>query len=117
MAVAQHGDVGQQQGAILAEALGIEAVLVHKVKSEAAAQQRIVDALRRLVHVLARARRVRAGVEKLRALAHDNADVGDGAAVLQMRVMFARSSGSSLLPTFCQRRSSPSPASEPMKWK
>ncbi len=42
----------------------------------------------RLTHVLTRACGVRAFVQKLCALSHDNADVCDGTAALQMRVMF-----------------------------
>src|SRR6202041_960896 len=42
----------------------------------------------RFAHVLAGGRRGRPFVEKLGALAHDNADVGDGAAALKVGVMF-----------------------------
>ena len=54
LAVAEHGDVGQQKSAILAEVLGIEAVFVHEVESEAAAEKGLVETVRGLSHVLAR---------------------------------------------------------------
>ena len=80
LAVAEHRDVGQQQRAIFGEAFGFEAVFVHEVEGEAALEQRVVDALRRLVHVAVRTRGGGAGVEELRALSDDDAEVGDGAA-------------------------------------
>ena len=78
LTIAEHGHVGQQQGAIFGETLGFEAIFVNKVECEAAAQQGLIDALRGLVHVVLRMRSVWAGVEELRALADDDADVGDG---------------------------------------
>ena len=83
LAIAEHGDIGQQQGAILGETFGIKAVFVDEVEGEAAAQQSLIDALRGLVHVLAGVRGGGAWVEELRALAHDDADVGDRAASLR----------------------------------
>ena len=51
---------------------------MNKVEREAAAQQDFIHALRGLLHVAPRMRSFWAGVEELRALADDDADVGDG---------------------------------------
>jgi len=63
---------------------------MHKVKSKAATQERIVDALCRFVHVGACTHRGRTGVEKLRALSEHDADVGDGAARSEVSVVLRR---------------------------
>ena len=61
---------------------------MHEVEGEPPAEKRLVDTVRRLAHVLAGVRRGRTFVEELGALAHDNADVGDGTAALKVGVMF-----------------------------
>ena len=51
LAVAEHRDIGQQQHTILGKPFGIEAVFVHEIERETASKQRVIDAMRRLVHV------------------------------------------------------------------
>ena len=87
MAIAKHGDIGQQEGAIFAEAFRLETVFVYEVKSETASEQRFVDALRCLVHVCARAHCGGTGVEKLRALPDHDSDIGDGAAGCEVGIV------------------------------
>ena len=90
LVVAKHGDIRQQERTVFAEAFGIEAVFVHEVESESAAEQRIVNALRRLVHVVRVSACRGTGIEKLRALSHDNADVCDGSASRQVGIVLCR---------------------------
>ena len=59
LAIAEHGDVGQKQSAVLGEMFGVEALFVDEVEGEAAAQQGLVDAMRGLAHVMLRLRRRR----------------------------------------------------------
>src|SRR6185437_346877 len=82
--IAQHGDVRQYQRTIFTETIGIETIFMHTVKRETALKQRVVQALSRLMHVGVSVRSSRAGIKMLRALAHDNANVGDGAACGQV---------------------------------
>jgi len=101
LVVAEHGNIGQQKSAILAEVLGIKAVLVHEVEGEAAPEKRLVHTVGSLAHILARVRRDRPFVEELGALAQDNADVGDGAVAFEVGVMFGGPTeivGADLLP-------------------
>src|SRR5579862_5662371 len=79
LAITQHGDVGQKQRAIFAETLRVEPLFVHVVEVEAAAEEGLVDAMSRLTHVRSGLRCRWPLVEKLRALPHHHADIGDGA--------------------------------------
>ena len=56
---------------------------MHKIEQEAAFQQRIVQA----IHVLRHQRAVRRPIEQVRALAHHDADIGNGTLVDEMRVV------------------------------
>ena len=55
LAIAEHGNVGQNQRAIFAQCFRVQAVFVDEVEREAAAQQCVVQAVRRVAHVAARA--------------------------------------------------------------
>ena len=61
---------------------------MNEVESKAAAQQRLIEAMRCFAHVRARMRRGRTLIEELRALTHNDANVGDGAASREMSIMF-----------------------------
>ena len=89
LAVAKHGDVGEEQDAVFAEVFGVETVFVHVVEGKAAAEECLVHAVGGFAHVGAGLRCGRAFVEKLRALSHDDADVGDGAAGRRWASCFA----------------------------
>src|ERR1700761_814233 len=101
LAIAEHGNVGQQQCAILRQAFRFKAVFVDEVEGEAALEQCIVDALCRLVHVGPGWCRSRAWVKKLGALPYHHSDVGDGTTRRQMRIVAgspAEIVGADLLP-------------------
>ena len=52
LAVAEHGNVRQKQGTVFAEPFGVEAVFVYEVEGESAVEQRRIDAVCRLAHVV-----------------------------------------------------------------
>src|SRR5438552_4118450 len=52
--VAQHGDVRQQQRAVLADPFELEPVFVYEVEGEAATEQGLIHAVGGLAHVVAR---------------------------------------------------------------
>ena len=79
--------LGNSRARYLLQALGFESLFVHVVEGEAAAQEGLVEAVGCLAHVLARVRGGGAFVEELSALAHDDADIGDGAARLEVSIM------------------------------
>src|ERR1700745_1710644 len=108
LAIAEHGNVGQQQCAILRQAFRFKAIFVDEVEGEAALEQCIVDALCRLVHVVPGRCRSRAWVKKLSALPDHHSDVGDGTPRREMRIMPgspAEIVGADLLPATVLRES------------
>ena len=86
--IAEHGDIRQQQRAIFAKPLrhrdGLHAQ--NRKRTAPAAAHRKVPASSRACR-RASARRRRSGIEKLRALPHHDANVGDGAASLEVRIV------------------------------
>src|SRR5215831_17208252 len=52
--IAEHGYVRQKQCAVFADPLGIESVLMYKVERESAVEERRIDPVCRLAHVIVR---------------------------------------------------------------
>src|SRR5579864_1679008 len=90
LAIAQNGNVGQQQRAVFTDPFQIEPVFVHKVEGKAAAEKSLVDAVSRLAHVRMGVSHCRTLVKKLRALSDHDADVREEAAWLEMSIVFLR---------------------------
>src|SRR5262252_258323 len=88
LSIAENGNVRQQQRTVFADPFKIEAVFVHEVEGEAAAEESFVKAVSCLAHVCMGMSRGRARVEKLRALPDDNSDVCQGAPGLEVSVVF-----------------------------
>src|SRR5437016_11671361 len=85
--VAQHGDVRQQQRAVLADPFELEPVFVYEVEGQAATEQGLIRAVGGLAHVVARMSDGRAWIQKLRALADDDANIGAGPPRLETSTM------------------------------
>src|SRR5207249_2753536 len=85
--VAQHGDVRQQQRAVLADPFELEPVFVYDVAGEADTEQGLIHVVGGLAHVVARMSDGGAWISKVRALADDDANIGDGRPRLEMSIM------------------------------
>ncbi len=84
--VAEQRGIGQDESGIFLDPLQMQAILVHEVEEKAPFEQRVVHR----IHVLLHGYVVRRLIEKLRALAHDDADVGDRAFIHRMRIVASR---------------------------
>src|SRR5262249_46375586 len=101
LAVAKHGDVRQKQGTVFADRFEVKAVFVYEVERKSAVQQRRINPLYRLTHVVVSVSCQWRRIQKLRALSHDDADVCEGPAGLQVGIVFLRPLkiiGTNLLP-------------------
>src|SRR6202008_1119434 len=90
LAIAQNGDVGQQQRAVFTDPFQIEPVFVHEVERKAAAEKSLVHAVRRLPPIGLCVSHCTTLVKKLRALSDHDADVREEAAWLEMSIVFLR---------------------------
>src|SRR5580704_6690743 len=90
LVVAKHGNVRQKQGTVFADPFEVEAVFVYEVEGESAVKQRRIDPLCRLAHVVVSVSGCGSRIKKLRALSHDEADVSEGSAGLQVGIVFLR---------------------------
>src|SRR5580700_7367115 len=52
LAVGENGNVRQKQGTVFADAFGVEAVFVYEVEGESAIEERRIDPVCRLAHVV-----------------------------------------------------------------
>src|SRR5579864_6822726 len=80
LAVAEHGNVRQKQGTVFADPFEVQAVFVYEVEGEPAVEERRIDPVCRLAHVVVSVGGGRRWIQKLRALSHDDADVRERSA-------------------------------------